>query len=77
MLTNGMSLRAMELAKTQWISIRSDQINRCYEAILAGADLPEPVWPDKSLPELLRLAYARKIIDRADHPKIQDLQGLV
>jgi hypothetical protein len=68
----------MEMAKTKWISLRSDMDARAYEAEVAKGSLPEPVWPDKTLPEILRLAYGKgKIIDSIDHPKVQDFLGLV
>jgi hypothetical protein len=37
---------AMALAKKEWVSLRSDTDNGCYEAELARGKLPEPVWPD-------------------------------
>jgi hypothetical protein len=68
---------AMELAKKHWVSLRSDMGNGCYEAELARGKLPEPDWPDKTLRELLRLAFVKKVIDSDQHPKVQDLWGLV
>jgi hypothetical protein len=67
----------MELAKKDWISLRSDMDSGCYEADLAQGKLPEPIWPDKTLGELLRLAYGKKIIDSPNHPKVRDLLGMV
>jgi hypothetical protein len=68
---------AMEMAKDQWVSLRADMDNRCFEAVLAGAELPEPVWPDKAFQEWLRLGYSKRIIDNADHPIIKSLLGLI
>jgi hypothetical protein len=69
---------AMELAKTKWVSLRSNMDARAYEAEVALGNLPEPVWPDKTLQELLRLGYGRgKTIADSNHPIVQDLWGLV
>ena len=45
-----------------------------YKAL--GA-LPDPAWPDKSLSELLRLAFRNKIVDREDHPIVKQSLGLI
>jgi hypothetical protein len=67
----------MEMAKDRWVSLRADMDNRCFEAVLAGAELPEPVWPAKTFQEWLRLGYSKRIIDSADHPIIRGLLGLI
>ena len=48
-----------------------------YEIFEASGDLPEPVWPDYSFEEILKIAFRDRIVDRPDHPLVQRLQGAV
>jgi len=38
---------------------------------------PDPVWPDFSFQEILKIAFRDRLVDRADHPLVQRLQGVV
>jgi stearoyl-CoA 9-desaturase NADPH oxidoreductase len=38
---------------------------------------PAPVWPDVSFQEILQTAFRDRIVDRADHPLVQRLRGIV
>ena len=47
-----------------------------YEMFKARGDLGEPEWPDKSLSELLRLAFkGDRLIDSLNHPVLRELAG--
>ena len=48
-----------------------------YEVFEATGDLPEPEWPDLPFPEILKIAFRDRIVDRADHPLVQRLRGQV
>ena len=48
-----------------------------YEVFEASGDLPEPEWPDIPFPEILKIAFRDRIVDRADHPLVQRLRGQV
>ena len=48
-----------------------------YEIFEASGDLPEPVWPDYSFEEILKIAFRERIVDRPDHPLVQRLRGVV
>jgi hypothetical protein len=67
---------ACELAKTAWVRLAADMSLGAYRIYQAEAQLSGPVWPDKTLPELLKLAFRDRIIDSADHPVIKRLRGL-
>jgi hypothetical protein len=42
----------------------------------AKGDLGTPVWPDKPLSDLLRLAFKNELlIDSIDHPVLRELMG--
>jgi hypothetical protein len=44
--------------------------------VQTSAHIPDPVWPDISMRELLRLAFGDgRLIDREDHPVIRQLLG--
>jgi hypothetical protein len=47
-----------------------------YRIYRAEGDIPDPVWPDKPFPELLKLAFAKLVIDSPDHPIVRRLRGL-
>ena len=37
----------------------------------------EPVWPDISFEEILKIAFRDRYVDDVDHPLLQKLRGLV
>ncbi len=69
--------QAVELAKTQWIRTASNMSARAYDVLVATGNLPEPVWPDTSMEELIRVAFRGKIIDSETHPVVLAMLGAV
>jgi hypothetical protein len=67
---------ACELAKSSWVRLVADMSLGAYRVYEAEGQLSEPVWPDKPLPELLKLGFKDRIIDSGDHPVIKRLRGL-
>jgi hypothetical protein len=47
-----------------------------YEICEARGELSEPVWPDFPFPEILKVAFRDRLVDRADHPLVQQLLGI-
>ena len=72
------SLRSgVERAMTQWVRVTPNMSLGAYEIAVALNGLPDPVWPDVSMRELLKIALkGGGLIDRADHPVILQLRGL-
>ena len=68
---------AAERAMKKWVRVTASMSLGAYEIFEASGDLPEPVWPDFSFQEILRIAFRERIVDRADHPLVQRLQGIV
>jgi hypothetical protein len=68
---------AAELAISQWVRMQADMAAGCYQVVTAVAALSEPVWPQKSFAELLRLGFSKRIISSPDHPVIRQLLGMV
>jgi hypothetical protein len=74
--TWGQSAReTVEFAKNTWIRVVSNRDEGQYEPREPEEPFPEPEWPDKSLSELLKLAFKGRVIDRPDHPIIEELKG--
>jgi hypothetical protein len=68
--------KASEIAKTDWIRISADKGLGGYRVRKAEGRLSDPDWPDKSLSELLIIAFADRIIMSEDHPVVRRLRGL-
>jgi hypothetical protein len=67
---------AAELAKTRWVRLVPDMGLGAYRIYKAEGTLSDPVWPGKTLKELLSIAFRDRIIDREDHPVVKRLRGL-
>ena len=66
-----------ELAEAQWVRLTSNRSVGCYEPIVAQGDIPEPVWPDLSMEEILTIAFgSTHVITDHEHPALQKLWGL-
>jgi hypothetical protein len=68
---------ASELAKREWVKLASDMASGCYRVYRAKGVLPNPVFPEKSLEELLRIAFRGRIIDSESHPVVKQALGLI
>src|SRR5258708_35650541 len=68
---------AAERAMKNWVRVTSSMSLGAYETFEAIGGLPEPVWPDYSFEEILKIAFRGHIVDRPDHPLVQRLRGIV
>jgi hypothetical protein len=68
---------AAERAMKKWVRVTASMALGAYEIFEASGDLPDPVWPDSSFQEILKIAFRDRLVDRADHPLVQRLQGIV
>jgi hypothetical protein len=65
-----------DLARHTWIRMIPNQAAGMYDIAEARDCVAEPAWPDKAMPELLRLAFGGgKLIEDFDHPVVKRLQG--
>jgi hypothetical protein len=48
-----------------------------YNIYEASSDLAEPIWPDITLHDLLKIAFRDRLVDSSDHPLIQRLRGSI
>jgi hypothetical protein len=66
-----------EMAMRQWVRITSNMGLGAYEIHVAASNMSEPVWPETTFQELIRIGFHDRLIDRFDHPVIKRLRGLV
>jgi hypothetical protein len=68
---------AFTLAQSQWVQIVWASERGDYQVEIAEDMDKEPVWPDKKLSELLKIAFADRLIDNEDHPYVRRLRGIL
>ena len=68
-------LQAVSRAKSVWVRMSANNNLGLYEIFEATANLPEPVWPEFTLDELLEIAFRGRIITTQDHPVVQEKLG--
>lgn len=66
---------AAGLAVNRWVSVRAKMELGAYEIHIAPEPLSEPQWPDKSIEDLLNVAFRSRFIGDPEHPVIKRLQG--
>jgi hypothetical protein len=65
-----------DLAEKRWVRMTSNRTIGAYEAFEAGAEIPEPTWPDLTFAEILEIAFGHgHVIDDRDHPALRTLRG--
>jgi hypothetical protein len=68
---------AFDLAQTEWVQIVWSEEKSDYEVEVAERVDRQPVWPAKTFSELLKLAFADKVIDNEEHPYVRRLRGIL
>jgi hypothetical protein len=58
---------AAEMAMHKWLRVQSNMSLGAYEIKLAIGEMAEPVWPELSFQELVRIAYRDRMITSLDH----------
>jgi hypothetical protein len=71
------ALEAADLAVNRWISMRANMSLGAYDIYKGAETLSDPQWPDKSIEDILNVAFRGRVIENAEHPVIKRLQGLV
>jgi hypothetical protein len=67
---------AAELAMNQWVRTKANMSLGAYEMFVAESAMSEPVWPEATYQDLIRLAFRDRLISSLDHPVIKRLRGL-
>ncbi len=71
------ALEALDMATRQWVRVVANMPLGCYEVYTASGELGEPIWPDLTLKELLRIAFKDRFITDISHPVLRRLRGEV
>ncbi len=66
---------AAQHAMRGWIRVQSNRQLGGYEIFAAAGGIPDPEWPEKSMQELVQLAFRNNYIKDPDHPVLQALAG--
>ncbi len=66
---------AAQHAMHAWIRVQSNRQLGGYEIYQAAGNIPEPEWPDKTMAELLQIAFKKNFIKDLDHPVLRALEG--
>jgi Cdc6-like AAA superfamily ATPase len=71
------ALEAADAAKEgKWVRIIANNSAQQYDVEEALGEIPSPEWPDMPFSKLLRKAFGKRTITKADHPAILQLQGI-
>jgi len=61
---------------TDWVRMTPNMSAQHYDVLVSQTAAADPVWPDKSLGELLTIAFGNgRLIDSLEHPVIRRLLG--
>jgi hypothetical protein len=67
---------AVQAAMHHWVRIKANMALGAYETFEVTAAISEPVWPEVTFQELLRIGFRDRVVDRVDHPLVKRLRGL-
>jgi hypothetical protein len=67
---------AAEMAMTKWVRMKANMSLGAYEISIAESVMANPVWPDLSFQDLVRIAFKERLITSIDHPVVKRLRGL-
>jgi hypothetical protein len=67
---------AAELAMTRWVRVKANMSLGAYEITIAESAMADPIWPELSYQELVRIAYRDRMVTTIDHPVVKRLRGL-
>ena len=68
---------AADKAMCDWTRMVANKSQGAYDVFIAPGVLGDPVWPDKSMGEIIKVSFGEKFIIRdAEHPVIRRMLGL-
>jgi hypothetical protein len=74
-LWHASAAEAAGTAMSRWVRVKSNMNLGAYEIFQSISELPEPVWPDLTLDEILKVAFRGRLVDTLEHPVIRRLKG--
>jgi hypothetical protein len=72
---NRTAAEGADMATRRWVRIAANMSLGAYDLFTTEAKLPDPVWPEVSFQDLLRLAFKDRVIDSLEHPVVRRLRG--
>ena len=67
---------AAEMAMKRWVRVKANMNLGAYEMyVAANENIVDPVWPEQSFEEILRIAFRDRFIDSPEHPVVKRLRG--
>jgi hypothetical protein len=66
----------VERAKQLWIRILWNPDVGGYDVFAAQGNIPDPIWPESSIDDLVKIGFRGKVIDSIEHPIIKRLRGM-
>jgi hypothetical protein len=66
---------AAERAMTTWLRLKANMSLGAYEISVAESVMADPVWPELSFQELVKIAYRDRVVTTLDHPVVKRLRG--
>jgi hypothetical protein len=68
---------AAKLAEKSWVRMIANMSEGGYSIYRANGEIPDPIWPEKTMGELLELAFKEgRLVNSEEHPIVQQLYGL-
>ena len=66
---------AAEWAMTRWLRVKADMALGAYAMFEASSAIPDPIWPEATFKDLLKIGFRDRLVDGLDHPVIKRLRG--
>ena len=67
---------ATETSKDRWARVKANMSLGAYEVTVATGAMADPIWPEATFQDLIKLAFRDRLITTIDHPVIKRLRGL-
>ena len=72
---------ACQRAMREWLRVKANMSLCAYEFYVVpekvAKTIPDPVWPDLTYQEILKIAFRDRYVTDLDHPVVKRLRGLV
>jgi hypothetical protein len=66
---------AAERAITCWLRVKADMALGAYAMFEASSAIPDPIWPEATFKDLLKIGFRDRLVNGLDHPVIKRLRG--
>jgi hypothetical protein len=68
-------MEAAGMAQRGWVRVTANMALCAYDVFQAVAAIAEPIWPEMTLAQLLRIAFKDRFIEDMAHPVLRRLRG--